>query len=88
MPTNRFLRRIYEPPPTGNRGLDRWLGTLASELNQLPNFSTSSTTAGPNSIVSAPPGTLYIEGNSSVTTKLWFKGSGTSSIGWSAFSLI
>ena len=88
MADTRFLRRIYSPPSSGNPGLDRWLNELVAQFNQLPNFSTSSTSAGPNSIVSAPFGSLYFEGNSSVTTKLWFKSSGNSSIGWSAFSLI
>lgn len=88
MPVTRFLRRIGSPPTTGDRGLDRWLRDLATELNQFPNFSTSSTTDGPESIIAAPPGTLYIEGNSSVTTHLWFKSSGTDTTGWSQVSLI
>lgn len=77
----RLWNRLVAPPSSGNRSLDIWLTQVASAINQLPPFSISSTTNGPESFVTAGPGTLLIDVGSSNTT-FWLKLSGTSSLGW------
>lgn len=79
--------RISRPPITPFRELDRWLETVTDAINALPNFSISSTTNGPESVITADSGTLLIDIGSSATT-YWLKESGSTSIGWSTLSLI
>lgn len=79
----RLWNRLVAPPSTGNRNLDSWLQQVANAVNQLPPFSISSTTDGPESYVSSGPGTLLVDVGSSNTT-FWLKLSGTSSLGWAS----
>lgn len=82
---SRHLRIQRPPVSTGQPTLDGWLNQVGDALNQLPSFSLSSTTNGPNSFISGLPGTLLIDVGSSNTTG-WFKRSGTTTLGWSALA--
>ena len=76
--------RIRQPPQVKDPNLNRWLQDLAAQINQFPNFSISSTTNGPNSLITGDSGTFLFDFGSSATT-LWFKRhSDGSTSGWSA----
>lgn len=77
---SRWLR-LQRPPSTGNVDLDIWINQMTDALNSLPSFSISSTTNGPNSVVTGDPGTLLVDIGSSHST-FWVKLSGTTTSGW------
>lgn len=73
--------RVTSPPPTGTGLFTLWAKQVTDAINGLPNFSMSSVTNGPESNVTASPGTLLINIASSGTV-LWVKTSGTTTTGW------
>ena len=73
--------RISRPPQTDNQELNRWLGDVHAAINDLPNFSIESTTAGPNSNFTADEGVVFIDVGSAVTTS-WIKQTGSGNTGW------
>lgn len=85
------LGRKFPPRPTHlDPRLDAWMRAVEENIREIPSFSISSTTNGPNSSgVTGDPGTLLVDVASSATTRLWIKDSAsTSTTGWSAFSWI
>lgn len=84
-----MARRTYirRPPPSGNPALDLWLTDVERVLNEFPNMSTSSTTNGPESLVTGSLGMLLVDVGSSVT-RLWQKQTEGGTSGWSAISAI
>lgn len=80
--------RISAPPPylPNVAGFDVWARQVTDALNLLPNFSLSSTTDGPESYVTGDSGTILIDVGSSATT-FWAKASGTTTLGWKAFTI-
>lgn len=84
----RPRKRIFAPPPSGNREMDRWLQDVTQVLNnQIPAFIISSTTDGPESRVTAEAPTFLMDIGSSATT-YWAKTSGTTTLGWQAISFV
>lgn len=76
--------RIGAPPFTSDTALAAWMREVTDALNVLPNMSISSTTNGPNSVITGNSGEFLIDVGSSVTT-FWFKQhSDDSTSGWSA----
>jgi len=73
--------RIYQPPPTRDIGLNRYLQDLTAEFNLLPGFSIISTSDGPESNTTGEIGDVAIDVGSAVT-RLWIKNSGTTTVGW------
>lgn len=59
---------------------------IVQALNEIPFISYISTSDGPESVVSASPGSIAIDVGSSATT-FWGKLSGETSTGWAAFTL-
>jgi len=78
--------RINRPPQVADHNLNVWFDQVTDAINQLPNFSMSSTTNGPNSQVTGDSGTILIDVGSSATT-FWAKLSGTTTSGWTPFYL-
>jgi hypothetical protein len=75
--------RVSAPPP-GQGAFFEWARQVTDALNGLPNFSLSSTTNGPQSLITGDSGEILIDVGSSATT-LWFKRhSDGSTSGWSA----
>ena len=74
--------RINGTPATQDKVLNAWITQVTDALNQLPNMSISSVSASPESVITADYGVLLWNVNSSATTKLWFKRSGTTTGDW------
>lgn len=75
--------RVSQPPPSSSAEMSRWMREVTDAINGLPALSLSSTTNGPNSVITGDSGTILIDVGSSATT-FWFKRSGTTTSGWSA----
>jgi hypothetical protein len=76
--------RINAQPPHINPVFDQWARQVTDALNFMPGFSISSTTNGPNSVVTGNSGEFLIDIGSSATT-FWLKRhSDGSTSGWSA----
>lgn len=80
--------RISAPPPRAPSigGFDFWAQQITDALNTLPSFSISSTSNGPNSLISGNGGTILIDVGSSATT-FWAKLSDNTTSGWTPFML-
>ena len=76
-------QRVTRPPTTPFHNLNVWLDQAADAINQLPPFSTSSTTNGPEGVIIADSGTYMLDVGSSATT-FWAKLSGDTSTGWAS----
>ena len=77
-------KRLQLPPTTGNYELDTWTLSVFDAVNQLPPVSIFSTgVSGPNSNVTANPGTLGFEQGSNLTP-FWIKVEGSGNTGWKA----
>lgn len=74
-------QRVRTPPTTLSSEVHTYLDELAAAINQLPNFSISSTTNGPESTVTGDPGTILIDVGSAVT-KAWVKQGTSAMTGW------
>src|SRR3990167_5057662 len=82
-----FLRLPSPPPQTGNTALDGWLQDLTRAINEIPALSLISTSAGPNSVITADSGTFAFDVGSSNTT-FWAKTSTSTTTGWNALALV
>ncbi len=79
--------KVSSPPSSGNPSVDQWMREITNAINGLP-ISIFSTADGPNeSAITAPQGFIGIEIGSS-STRMWVKESGSTSTGWSHFTLI
>lgn len=76
--------RVSAPVPPGEPAMVRWMQQVTEAINLFPGMSISSTTNGPNSLVTGNSGEILMDVGSSATT-FWFKrhGDGNTS-GWSA----
>ena len=75
---------IFTPTRFGARDPKDTLKTQVQDyLNEQPNFFLRSTTSGPESAVTADPGTLLIDLGPTSPSRLWIKTSGSGNTGWS-----
>lgn len=90
MANAQLPRRIDYPSPsvaTGN--LYIYLTRLALAVNEIPTFSYTSYTGGPNSNLTGAPGDLCVNIVSSAQTKrLYVKEQGSGNTGWVSFATI
>jgi len=81
------VNRVTIEPRTGQPELDQWIRQVTDALNLIPLTSITSTSDGPESNVTADPGTFLIDTGSSNTT-FWVKTSGDTTTGWLAVDLV
>jgi len=65
--------RIPEPPITKDTEVNRWFRRVTEALNQLPDYSIMSTSAGPESNATAAAGALGIDVGTSSAGTFWIK---------------
>jgi hypothetical protein len=85
-----FIRRVRQPPPTGNHDFDVWIRDFAVQWNSHPRMSWFSGTT-PNSNLTGSPGDIAINlASGSTLTRMWMMTGDASlvtTLGWRTISL-
>lgn len=80
-------QRVAMPPSSVTGPLYIYLTQVAMALNQMPTFSYTSYSGGPNSNLTANPGSVAVNIVSSAQTKrLYVKELGSGNTGWVSFT--
>jgi hypothetical protein len=79
-------RNMGYPPGTGLAALDEWTRGISQTLLEMPTFSVTSTSGGPEGNLIGSVGHINIDIGSAVT-KFWVKHTASAtSTGWKAYS--
>ena len=85
-----FIRKVRQPPPTGNQEFDNWVRDFAAQWNSHPRMSWFSGLT-PNSTLTGTPGDIAINlASGSTATRMWLMTGDASlvtTLGWKTIAL-